>query len=108
MDQFWSAACGTGNLSSHTAIGRNQLRGHDTGTERAAADPKGARFRLVKQTLGAWAAFARTGNPSNSGLQRLRPYTLSGRETMALDATSELQVDSRREERIFIESALRA
>jgi para-nitrobenzyl esterase len=81
--------------------------GHDTNAQRAAADPTGARFRLADQTLGAWAAFARTGNPSHQGLPEWKPYTLDRRETMALDAQSELQVDPRREARVFIEDNLR-
>lgn len=82
--------------------------GHDTNAERAAADPSGARFRLADQTLGAWAAFARTGDPSHKGLPEWKPYTLARRETMALGEKSKLQADPRREDRLFIESTLRA
>ncbi|HEV2700448.1 MAG TPA: carboxylesterase family protein [Steroidobacteraceae bacterium] len=82
--------------------------GHDTTAGRAAADPHGVRFRLAAQTLGAWAAFARTGNPSHAGLPTWRPYSLDRRETMALGAVSELQADPRRENRLLIENGLHA
>jgi para-nitrobenzyl esterase len=80
--------------------------GHDTNADRAAADPQGARFRLADQALGAWAAFARTGNPSHAGLPDWRPYSLDRRDTMALDAQCSLQSDPRGEERRLIASVL--
>jgi para-nitrobenzyl esterase len=82
--------------------------GHDTIAQRAAADPHGIRFRLADQTLGAWAAFARTGNPSHPGLPDWRAYTLDRRETMALGAQCKLSSDPRRGDRMFIESVVPA
>jgi len=81
---------------------------HDTDAKRAAADPVGARFRLSDQTLRAWAAFARTGNPSHSGLPQWRPYALDRRETMSLNVRSELLTDPRRADRLFVENLVRA
>lgn len=92
-----------GNLNYGTA-----WDGHDTNAERAAADPKGDRIRIAEQTLGAWAAFARSGNPSHAGLPAWRPYTTERRETMLFDGESRLQSDPRREDRIFIDSVVQA
>jgi para-nitrobenzyl esterase len=82
--------------------------GHDTNAQRAAADPKGARFRLADQTLGAWAAFARTANPSHAGLPAWQPYTTGERKTMLLGVPSELRSDPRGEDRRMIEEAMHA
>jgi para-nitrobenzyl esterase len=81
--------------------------GHDTNAQRAAADPEGARFPLSDRTLAAWAAFARTGNPSHAGLPDWRPYSLARRETMLLDVQCKLQSDPRGEDRKLIDSALK-
>lgn len=90
-----------GNLHYGTA-----WDGRDTDAERAAADPKGHRFRLADQTLRAWAAFARTANPSHPGLPAWRPYTKERRETLLLNVHSELRSDPRGEDRLFIDSVL--
>jgi para-nitrobenzyl esterase len=59
--------------------------------------------RAVLQALsGAWAAFARTGNPSQKGLA-WPAYTLDQRATMVFDGPkSEVVHDPDREERIML------
>ena len=41
---------------------------------------------LSKQISGAWAAFARNGNPSHLGLPAWAPYSLDTRQTMVFNA----------------------
>jgi len=81
--------------------------GHDTNAQRAAADPKGVRFRLADQTSGAWVAFACSGSPSHPGLPDWRPYTLAERKTMLLGGRCEVRSDPRRQDRLLIESVIR-
>jgi hypothetical protein len=58
--------------------------------------------QLSKQLSGAWAAFARTGNPSQNGLA-WPAYTDSTRTTMIFDASrSEARKDPDRGERIMV------
>ncbi len=58
--------------------------------------------QLSKQLSGAWAAFARTGNPSQNGLA-WPAYTASTRTTMIFDASrSEARNDPDRDERIML------
>jgi para-nitrobenzyl esterase len=58
--------------------------------------------QLSKQLSGAWAAFARTGNPSQNGLA-WPAYTDSTRTTMIFDASrSEARKDPDRDERIMV------
>ena len=47
---------------------------------------------------GAWAAFARTGNPSHPGIPKWEPYTLDNRATMLLDVPCRIEIDPAREE----------
>jgi len=47
----------------------------------------------------AWAAFARTGNPSHSGIPKWPAYTLDQRATMVIDSTCQVVNDPMREER---------
>jgi para-nitrobenzyl esterase len=68
---------------------------NDFPEKRAAADPQGLRYRLATQTMEAWAAFARTGNPSTSTLE-WPAYDLQVRSTMIFDATSRVVNDPRR------------
>lgn len=42
--------------------------------------------QLSKQIAGAWAAFARTGNPSHPGIPEWPAYTTAGQATMIWDA----------------------
>ena len=58
--------------------------------------------QLSKQLSGAWAAFARTGNPSQKGLP-WPAYTLEKRETMMFDVPkSEIVNDPDKEERLML------
>jgi para-nitrobenzyl esterase len=68
---------------------------NDLPEKRAAADPQGLRYRLATQTMEAWAAFARTGNPSTSTLE-WPAYDLQVRSTMIFDGTSRIVNDPRR------------
>jgi para-nitrobenzyl esterase len=45
------------------------------------------------QVLGAWVAFARTGDPNHGGLPAWAPYTLDARATMRFDDPSRLELD---------------
>lgn len=40
---------------------------------------------LSKQLAGAWAAFARTGDPNDKGLPEWKPYSIASRPTMIFD-----------------------
>jgi para-nitrobenzyl esterase len=67
--------------------------GEDDSPEiRAADDPKGDRYGLIRKTLGAWAAFAHTGNPSTSSL-RWPQYDLKTRPTMIFDHETRVEND---------------
>jgi para-nitrobenzyl esterase len=58
--------------------------------------------QLSRQLSGAWAAFARTGNPSQKGLD-WKAYTLERRETMIFDASkSEVVNDPDKDERLML------
>jgi para-nitrobenzyl esterase len=58
--------------------------------------------QLSKQLSGAWAAFARTGNPSQKGL-KWPAYTLTERATMIFDGPkSEVIKDPDRAERLMV------
>jgi para-nitrobenzyl esterase len=58
--------------------------------------------QLSRQLSGAWAAFARTGNPSQKGLA-WPAYTLAQRATMVFDVTkSEVVNDPDKEERLML------
>ena len=65
----------------------------DTPALRAKADPAGGRYRVQDAMLAAWAAFARTGNPSNPHLTTWPAYTLERRSTMVLNLTSRVVDD---------------
>jgi len=57
-----------------------------------------------KNMSAAWAAFARTGNPSHSGIPVWPPYTLDRRATMILAEECHVVDDPHREERLLWES----
>jgi len=61
---------------------------------------KPERFQAAKNMSRAWAAFARTGNPSHSGIPKWPAYTLDERATMILDAQCRVVNDPMREERL--------
>jgi para-nitrobenzyl esterase len=56
------------------------------------------RHELAAAMSEAWLAFARTGNPSHSGIPEWEPYTADNRATMVFDMPSKLVVDPYREE----------
>jgi para-nitrobenzyl esterase len=56
---------------------------------------------LAAKVSAAWAAFARTGNPSIPGL-KWEPYSAEHRAVMIFDDNSRLAVDPYREERVAI------
>jgi para-nitrobenzyl esterase len=57
----------------------------------SAGDPSA--FVLSRQMGGAWANFARTGNPNHSGLPHWPTYTTSTRATMYFDTPCEVRND---------------
>ncbi len=48
---------------------------------------------LESRMSAAWAAFARTGNPSHPGMPEWLPFTTTGRETMVLNVEPQLVKD---------------
>lgn len=58
------------------------------------------RFQAAKNMSGAWAAFARSSNPSHPGIPKWPAYTLEQRATMILNAKCEVVNDPYREERL--------
>lgn len=67
---------------------------------------KEARFQAAKNMSRAWAAFARTGNPSHSGIPKWPAYSLEQRATMILDSESKVINDPMREERLVWQQAV--
>jgi para-nitrobenzyl esterase len=59
---------------------------------------------LSRQLAGAWAAFARNGNPSHNGLPAWPAYTTGQRATMVFGAESRLVQDPDREARLKFRS----
>lgn len=53
---------------------------------------------LAAAISGAWAAFARNGDPSHPGIPKWEPYTIDNRATMLLDVPCRLEIDPAREE----------
>jgi para-nitrobenzyl esterase len=66
----------------------------DSAAVRAAADLEGERYRLSNLVMKAWAAFARTGDPSTSAL-KWPTYDLVSRTTMVFDRSTHLVSDPR-------------
>jgi len=58
------------------------------------------RFEAAKNMSRAWAAFARNGDPSHSGIPKWPAYTLKQRATMIIDAECRVINDPNREERL--------
>jgi para-nitrobenzyl esterase len=57
--------------------------------------------KVSKQLAGAWAAFARHGNPNHSGIPSWQPYTLEQRATMVFaEENSHAENDPAREARL--------
>ncbi len=61
------------------------------------------RYQAARNMSRAWAAFARTGNPSHDGIPAWPAYTLDRRATMILDAECKVVDDPYREERLVWE-----
>jgi para-nitrobenzyl esterase len=61
------------------------------------------RFQAARNMSGAWAAFARTGNPTHDGIPEWPPYDTERRATMILDAECRVVDDPHREERLLWE-----
>ena len=64
------------------------------------------RFELAKNMSGAWAAFARSGNPNHQGIPNWPAYTTGKRATMIFDATCRVENDPCDEERKSWEGAI--
>jgi para-nitrobenzyl esterase len=60
-------------------------------------------YELASRVSGAWASFARTGNPNHSGLPQWKPYAPETRATMVLNYSCELVNDPRRADRLALE-----
>jgi para-nitrobenzyl esterase len=59
------------------------------------------RFRAARNMSAAWAAFARTGNPSHPAIPAWPAYDTQRRATMILDAECRVVDDPHREERLL-------
>ena len=57
---------------------------------------------LTRAMMGAWIAFARTGNPNHAGLPGWKPYEAKTRPTMIFDAECRLALDPKPEDRVRI------
>ena len=60
-----------------------------------------ARFKAARNMSRAWAAFARTSNPSHDEIPKWPAYTLDTRATMFLDAECKVVNDPFKEERLL-------
>jgi para-nitrobenzyl esterase len=56
------------------------------------------KHELAAAVSNAWAAFARSGDPSHPGIPKWEPYTVDNRATMLLDVPCRLEIDPAREE----------
>jgi para-nitrobenzyl esterase len=66
------------------------------------------RYPLQDRVSGAWAAFARTGNPSLKGLQNWPAYNAEQRPTMILNTECKVANDPHHEERLALAAVKRA
>jgi para-nitrobenzyl esterase len=57
---------------------------------------------LTKAVMGAWIAFARSGNPNHAGLPDWAPYEAKTRPTMIFDTECRLALDPKPEDRVRI------
>jgi para-nitrobenzyl esterase len=62
------------------------------------------RFQAARNMSAAWAAFARTGNPSHPGIPEWPAYDATRRATMLLDAECRVFDDPFKEERLLWDS----
>ena len=56
------------------------------------------KHELAAAMSNAWAAFARSGDPSHEGMPKWEPYTTDHRATMMLDVPCRIEIDPAREE----------
>jgi para-nitrobenzyl esterase len=63
---------------------------------------------LRDRMVGAWTAFARTGNPSHAGLPEWLPFETGLRATMILDNECRLAMDPERAQRAAVAAAMKA
>jgi len=56
------------------------------------------KHELAAAVSGAWAAFARNGDPSHPGIPKWEPYAVDKRATMLLDVPCRIEIDPAREE----------
>jgi para-nitrobenzyl esterase len=77
-----------------TPLGDGRLRAFHTAelplAMRLVLNPQAE--ELSKQIAGAWAGFARTGNPNHTGLPQWDPYTAQSGATMVFDAGKTAQL----------------
>ena len=66
------------------------------------ADTRVTAMQVSEATGAAWAAFARTGNPSNPYMPAWKPYDNVDRYTMSIDVECKLVSDYRKEIREFL------
>ncbi|MBQ3411917.1 MAG: carboxylesterase/lipase family protein [Oscillospiraceae bacterium] len=66
------------------------------------ADTRVTAMQVSEATGAAWAAFARTGNPSNPYMPAWKPYDSVNRYTMSIDVECRLISDYRKEIREFL------
>jgi para-nitrobenzyl esterase len=59
---------------------------------------------VSKQIAGAWAAFAKSGNPNHSGLPNWPTFDIQKRATMVFDIPSRVVNDPNREERALLKA----
>jgi para-nitrobenzyl esterase len=62
------------------------------------------RFKVARNMSAAWAAFARSGNPTHAGIPTWPAYDAERRATMRLDAECVVVDDPHREERLLWEA----
>jgi para-nitrobenzyl esterase len=65
------------------------------------------RYRLQDRVSGAWAAFARSGNPTHKGLPNWPAYNPDQRPTMILNTECKVANDPHHEERLALEAVKR-
>ena len=64
------------------------------------------RYALAEKVSGAWAAFARTGNPNHKGIPAWKPFEVQHRPTMVFDRECATVDDPHGEERVAIKEIL--
>jgi para-nitrobenzyl esterase len=65
------------------------------------------RYPLADKMSGAWAAFARSGNPNHKGIPKWEPFTEAGRATMIFNNECKAVNDPYREERLARQELIR-